>query len=87
MLERGRLRRRVTIIPLNKISRRTLDSNVVSRAQSLARGRGRVDLALSLVGYDEQVSAAMEYVFGTTLVCDTLELAKTVTFDKKIRTR
>jgi hypothetical protein len=31
---------------------------------------GKVDLALSLVGYDEEVLAAMNYVFGNTLICD-----------------
>ncbi len=33
---------------------------------------GKVDLALSLVGYDEDVSKAMEYVFGLTLICQGL---------------
>lgn len=32
--------------------------------------------ALSLVGYEEDVHAAMAYVFGTTIVCDTMENAK-----------
>jgi structural maintenance of chromosome 2 len=44
-----------------------------------------VDLALSLVGYDNEVTAAMEYVFGSTLVCDDSATAKTVTFDPAIR--
>jgi structural maintenance of chromosome 2 len=44
-----------------------------------------VDLALSLVGYDDEVTAAMEYVFGSTLVCDDSTTAKTVTFDPSVR--
>lgn len=38
LLERGELQRRYTIIPLNKISARTLDDRVVNTAKSLVRG-------------------------------------------------
>ncbi len=44
-----------------------------------------MDLALSLIGYDEEVTAAMEYVFGSTLVCEDAETAKRVTFDPAVR--
>ena len=104
LLSKGKLKRRVTIIPLNKISHRTVSKDVLSAAEHEV-GRGNVHVALSLVGYDEQVinlqylskhrgyscdcqvSAAMEYVFGTTLVCKTLDMAKQVTFNDKIRTK
>lgn len=46
---------------------------------------GKVDLALSLVGYESEVSAAMEYVFGSTLVCADPDTAKKVTFDPSVR--
>ena len=45
----------------------------------------KVDLALNLIGYEEEVNAAMEYVFGTTLVCEDAETAKRVTFDPAVR--
>ena len=35
-------------------------------------------LALSLVGYDEEIKDAMAYVFGTTFVCDNMDNAKKV---------
>ena len=41
-------------------------------------GKDNVSLALSLVGYDEEVKAAMAYVFGTTFVCDGMDNAKKV---------
>lgn len=41
-------------------------------------GRDKARTALSLVGYDDELRPAMEYVFGSTLVCDTLENAKKV---------
>lgn len=100
LLENGKLRKRVTIIPLNKISAFKVSAEVssdsalqrvranerpqkVGAAQKLAPGK--VDLALSLVGHDDEVTAAMEYVFGTTLVCADAQTAQKVTFDPSIR--
>lgn len=112
LLERGELQRRYTIIPLNKISARTLDDKVVNTAKSLVRGqlsdvltsggptlspskvssscqvgRANVHTALSLVGYESELRKAMQYVFGSTLVCDTLDNAKRVAFDKHVMTK
>ncbi|KAI1342336.1 RecF/RecN/SMC N terminal domain-containing protein [Xylariaceae sp. FL0016] len=85
LLQGGKLRKRVTIIPLNKISSFKASAQTIATAQKIAPGK--VDLALSLVGYDEEVSAAMEYVFGNTLVCHDAETAKRVTFDPNVRMR
>ena len=83
LLQNGKLRKRVTIIPLNKITAFKASVEKIGAAQKLAPGK--VDLALSLIGYDEEVSAAMEYVFGTTLICEDAETAKRVTFDPTVR--
>lgn len=83
LLQKGKLRKRVTIIPLNKISAFRASADKIGAAQKIAPGK--VDLALSLVGYDDEVSAAMEYVFGSTLVCEDAETAKRVTFDPAVR--
>lgn len=83
LLQNGKLRKRVTIIPLNKIAAFKASADKICAAQKLAPGK--VDLALSLVGYDDEVSAAMEYVFGSTLVCEDAETAKKVTFDPTVR--
>ena len=48
---------------------------------------GKVDLALSLVGYEDEVNKAMEYVFGSTFVCADAETAKLVTFNPAVRMR
>jgi len=37
LLEKGELKRRVTIIPLNKISAATIGNDVVKRAEALVR--------------------------------------------------
>ena len=83
LLQNGKLRKRVTIIPLNKISAFRASAEKIGAAQKLAPGK--VDLALSLIGYDDEVSAAMVYVFGSTLVCQDAETAKKVTFDPAVR--
>ena len=41
-------------------------------------------MALSLVGSDEEVSKAMSYVFGSTLICNDAAVAKLVTFDNRV---
>lgn len=38
LLEKGELQRRYTIIPLNKISAKTLNNKVVNAAKTLVRG-------------------------------------------------
>ncbi|KIV89865.1 hypothetical protein PV10_07233 [Exophiala mesophila] len=83
LLQNGKLKKRVTIIPLNKISAFKASAEKVGAAQRIAPGK--VDLALSLIGYEHEVSAAMDYVFGTTLICQDAETAKRVTFDPSVR--
>lgn len=45
---------------------------------------GKVDLALDIVGSSEEVSKAMAYVFGDTLICADKQAAQAVTFNKSI---
>uniref|UniRef100_A0A670KBF2 Structural maintenance of chromosomes 2 n=1 Tax=Podarcis muralis TaxID=64176 RepID=A0A670KBF2_PODMU len=86
LLEKGELKRRYTIIPLNKISARFVEKEAIRAAKTLV-GEDSVHLALSLVGYESEIQKAMEYVFGGTLVCDNMDNAKRVTFDKRIMTK
>lgn len=83
LLQNGKLRKRVTIIPLNKIAAFRASAEKIATAQKIAPGK--VDLALSLVGYEEDVSTAMDYVFGNTLICADAATAKRVTFDPAVR--
>lgn len=104
LLQNGKLKKRVTIIPLNKInawevpkavsfrSIFTCDTSRVfmlyflsQKLQAASRlAPGKVHLGLHLVGYDEEVSKAMTYVFGGTLICDDAESAKLVTFSREV---
>ncbi|NXM36359.1 SMC2 protein, partial [Oxyruncus cristatus] len=86
LLEMGELKRRYTIIPLNKISARCVQPETVKLAQSLV-GRDNFHVALALVAYESELQKAMEYVFGTTLICNNMDNAKKVAFDKRIMTR
>ncbi|CAK7897381.1 structural maintenance of chromosomes protein 2 [[Candida] anglica] len=85
LLERGKLRKRVTIIPLDKISSRVMNERAVQLAKELRPGK--VDLALNLIGYEHELTKAMEYIFGNTLICQDPETAKTVTFNPQIRAK
>jgi structural maintenance of chromosome 2 len=88
LLQKGGLRKRVTILPLNKINSRCTDPTKVQRAKQMAKGMGgSAQLALELVGYEEELRKAMEYVFGNAIVCDNSAIAKAIAFDKNIKTR
>lgn len=85
LLDKGRLARRVTIIPLNKIKGKTIPAEKVKMAEQMTRGEAKI--GLSLVGYDLSVAAAMEYVFGSTFICNSKEAAALVAFDRRLGCR
>ncbi|KAJ4836235.1 Structural maintenance of chromosomes protein 2-2 [Turnera subulata] len=86
LLQNGNLQRRVTIIPLNKIQPHVVHPRIRQAAIRLV-GKDNAELALSLVGYDEEIKSAMEYVFGSTFVCKTTDAAKEVAFNRDIHSR
>jgi len=86
LLEKGQLRRRVTIIPLSKVADHSLSPNVVKQAKSVVPGAD-VQSALQIIGYDKEMQNAMKFVFGSMLVCDTPETAKKVTFHPHVQVR
>ncbi|KAG8215877.1 condensin complex subunit SMC2 [Butyriboletus roseoflavus] len=83
LLQNGKLKKRVTIIPLNKINAFTLSAQKLAQVEHLAPGKANV--ALSLIGYTDEVARAMAYVFGDTIICADAESANTVTFGAKVR--
>ncbi|KAF6752689.1 nuclear condensin complex protein [Ephemerocybe angulata] len=85
LLKNGNLRKRVTLIPLNKISPRTISADKLRTAENIAPGHVRT--ALSLVSYEPDVSRAIEFVFGDTLICDSADIANKVTFHPKVMTK
>ncbi|KAG5730192.1 Structural maintenance of chromosomes protein 2 [Termitomyces sp. T112] len=85
ILKNGRLKKRVTLIPLNKISAYKLSAKKLDAAQRLAPGKVRP--ALSLVTYEDEVANAIAYVFSDNLICDDAESAKLVTFSRDVGVR
>ena len=67
LLANGQLKQRVTIIPLNRVQSRS--ATAAQQAAAASASKGTATLALSLVGYEEEVQAAMKYVFGAGFVC------------------
>ncbi|KAJ1459546.1 RecF/RecN/SMC [Pelagophyceae sp. CCMP2097] len=88
LLERGKLQRRVTLVPLTKVQSHPLASKKCDAAKAAAsKVGGSATVAIELVGFDGDVKAAIQYAFGSTLVCDTLDTARAVAFDASVRTK
>lgn len=83
LLQKGQLQTRVTIIPLNKITGRSIDDYIVKQAESLV-GKENVQTALSLVCYERELHKAMEWVFGSSFICRDMNVARQVTFHNNI---
>lgn len=87
LLERGQLERRVTIIPLDKISSKRLSRTTTDNATGIAESlQATAHPAIELVGFDEEVRSAVEYVFGSTIVVDGMKAANQICDACKTRT-
>jgi structural maintenance of chromosome 2 len=87
LLSRGKLQRRVTIIPLDKIHSKRISNANVTEARSIAQKmKSSASPAIELVGFDEEVRSAIEYVFGSTLVVDDSQAANKICDLIKTRT-
>lgn len=87
LLDRGKLERRVTIIPLDKIKSRHISDSTSKQASSIAKSLGSTAMpAVELVGYDEEIRTAMEYVFGSSFVVDGMKAANQICDTTKTRT-
>ena len=80
LLENGGLKKRVTILPLNKIQGYRIPRDKVERMKK-AVGTNAF-LALDLIKYDSSMTPALEYVFGSTILCRNKETAALLAYDK-----
>lgn len=79
LLNRGKLKKRVTIIPLDVITARRIPGDKADRAASMAAQMGAtVSPAIELVGFDEEVRSAVEHVFGASFVVDSADAANKI---------
>ncbi|RWS04717.1 structural maintenance of chromosomes protein 2-like protein [Dinothrombium tinctorium] len=79
IFEKSQMKRRCTLLPLNKIEGRDVDIRALRNAEKHV-GKENVCSALSLIEYDPRFHNAMKYVFGDVLVCPTMEAARKVAF-------
>lgn len=87
LLERGKLERRVTIIPLDKIQSRQIPESSCRKANEIASSmQATAQPAIELVGFDEEVRSAIEYVFGSTIIVDGMKAANHICDATKTRT-
>lgn len=87
LLNNGKLQRRVTIIPLDKIQPKRVSCATVDRASSMAKNlKTTAQPAIELVGFEEEVRSAIEHVFGSTLVVDGMQAANSICDATKTRT-
>jgi structural maintenance of chromosome 2 len=85
LLNRKCFDRLETFIPLNKIIAREIPDNIKRMVKDIAGDEA--SLAIDLIKFDKELTPAMRYVFGTTYVCKSSEIAKKLTFDDRIRVR
>lgn len=78
-----KLKERRTFLPLNKITGRDADLKALRVAERLV-GKGNVHYAINLVTFDPSLQNAMKYVFGDTMVCPNMDMAKKVAFCNEI---
>lgn len=82
LLEGGRLTRRVTIIPLDRIQARPVPDSKQRLASEMTKGRATV--GLQLVTGSDDVLEAIKYVFGNSFICEDKEAAAAVAFDSRL---
>ncbi|KAH0953570.1 hypothetical protein HN011_011297 [Eciton burchellii] len=83
ILQHGQLQQRVTIIPLNRVTGKSMDQQTIELAKKLV-GKENVQPALSLIDFPNEVTPAMAWIFGQIFVCKDMETAKKIAFHEKI---
>lgn len=82
LLERGNLKKRVTIIPLSKIQSYPLPQDKLSKIDQSARGKAQV--AMSLIAFEKDLAPAMQYIFGASILCEDKDTASKIAYEKSL---
>jgi structural maintenance of chromosome 2 len=75
----------VILIPNNKITSKPIPADKLRLIEEISGGEAR--LALDLIKYDRQYSPAMQFVFGSTMICSTSEIARKIAYNDNIRVK
>ncbi|XP_070521622.1 structural maintenance of chromosomes protein 2 isoform X2 [Cardiocondyla obscurior] len=84
LLQHGQLQQRVTIIPLNRMSSRSMDQKTIGYAEDLG-GKENVQPALSLIDFPSEITPALTWIFGQIFICKNVETAKKLAFHEQIK--
>lgn len=85
LLQHGKLKKRMTLLPLNKINSHVISNEKLNRIRKLAQDmNGEADLALNFIKFDEKYRKIMEYIYGNVIICNSIDIAKKISFDKSI---
>lgn len=69
-----------TFLPLDRIQAKPIND----RLRSIARG---ARLAVDVIEFDPSIERAMHHACGNALVCDTMDIARNVVYDKKVEAK
>ena len=79
LMKSGRLARRTTFLPLNKMTSNSITDIQLRAARSaVANGHNMVHRAVDLIEYSNELAPAINYIFGAVLVCSDIEVANKV---------
>lgn len=91
LLSSGLIKKRITIIPLDKILDPSIPEKTLDSAKILAKSNNvdnsRVVNAIDILKFDKELTPAIKYCFGHTLICEDEDIAKTITFNPEISAR
>jgi structural maintenance of chromosome 2 len=80
ILQSGKLKKRLTLLPLDRIQGKKVSREQLDQASLIARRmNGEAIPAIETVAYQEELGAAIEYVLGSHFVCDKKDIADKVT--------
>lgn len=75
----------VILIPNNKITEKSIPADKMRMIQEIAGNEAK--LAIDLIKFEKEHLPAMQFVFGTTLVCTTSEIARKLAYNEHIRVK
>ena len=85
LFKHGDLKKRITFVPLNRISSNVIPKQRVEAARRELGDANAIFLAKDLVSYNaSKYETLMNYVFGSTIICSTSAIAQRVAFDEKL---
>eukprot|EP00924_Labyrinthula_sp_SR-Ha-C_P012997 augustus_masked-scaffold_12-processed-gene-6.52-mRNA-1 protein AED:0.04 eAED:0.06 QI:0/-1/0/1/-1/1/1/0/1286 len=92
LLKNGNFHRRETILPLKELQTKQLDAKILRQIGEIRKKQLHeknhnliLDTAINFIDFDEKFSPAMQFVFGNTIVCNDMTIAKQVCFSLKVK--